>query len=36
VPPFLTNANGDFPVRNATFYGPGAPRTFSAGLQYWF
>ncbi|HEY2977975.1 MAG TPA: TonB-dependent receptor, partial [Burkholderiaceae bacterium] len=34
--PFPANANGDFPLRNATFYAPGAPRTFSAGLQYWF
>ena len=34
--PFPANANGDFPVTNATFYGPGAPRTFSGGLQYWF
>ena len=34
--PFPVNANGDFPLRSATFYSPGAPRTFSIGMRYWF
>ena len=34
--PFPADANGDFPLRHATFYAPGAPRTFSVGMKYWF
>lgn len=32
--PFAANANGDRPLRHATFYAPGAPRAVSAGLKY--
>jgi len=31
--PFAANANGDRPVRHATFYAPGAPRTVWVGLK---
>jgi outer membrane receptor protein involved in Fe transport len=34
--PFPPDANGDRPLRHATFYAPGAPRTFSAGVKYRF
>ncbi len=34
--PFPADANGDRPVRHATFYAPGAPRTFTLGLKYTF
>jgi outer membrane receptor protein involved in Fe transport len=34
--PFPPNGNGDRPLRHATFYAPGAPRSFSVGLRYWF
>ena len=32
--PFAANANGDRPLRHATFYAPGAPRAVSLGLRY--
>ncbi|MBV8037465.1 TonB-dependent receptor [Roseateles sp.] len=32
--PFPANANGDRPLRHATFYAPGAPRAVSLGLRY--
>jgi outer membrane cobalamin receptor len=32
--PFPANANGDRPLRHATFLAPGAPRSVSVGLQY--
>ena len=32
--PFPANANGDRPVRHATFYAPGAPRTVWVGLKF--
>jgi outer membrane receptor protein involved in Fe transport len=31
--PFAANANGDRPVRHATFFAPGAPRTVWVGLK---
>lgn len=34
--PFPADANGDRPLRHATFYAPGAPRTFWVGLRYSF
>lgn len=34
--PFPPNAEGDRPVRNSTFYAPGAPRTMWVGLKYDF
>jgi outer membrane receptor protein involved in Fe transport len=34
--PFAANANGDRPLRHATFYAPGAPRGVSAGLKVAF
>ncbi|CAD5367005.1 TonB-dependent receptor [Rubrivivax sp. A210] len=34
--PFAADANGDRPLRHATFYAPGAPRSFSVGLKYSF
>jgi len=34
--PFPANADGDRPVRHATFYAPGAPRTVWVGLRYTF
>jgi outer membrane receptor protein involved in Fe transport len=34
--PFPADANGDRPVRHATFFAPGAPRSFSVGLKYTF
>ncbi|WP_428420983.1 TonB-dependent receptor [Methylibium sp.] len=34
--PFPADANGDRPVRHATFYAPGAPRTFWVGVRYEF
>ena len=34
--PFPPDANGDWPLRHATFYAPGAPRSFSLGVRYWF
>jgi len=34
--PFPVNANGDFPLRNATFFAPGAPRSFVVGLKYYW
>ncbi len=34
--PFPADANGDRPVRHATFFAPGAPRTVSVGLKYTF
>lgn len=32
--PFAANANGDRPLRHATFYAPGAPRAVSVGVKY--
>ncbi|MBI3346709.1 MAG: TonB-dependent receptor [Burkholderiales bacterium] len=32
--PFPANANGDRPLRHATFFAPGAPRGVSVGLKY--
>ncbi|MDR7272834.1 hypothetical protein J2X20_005519 [Pelomonas saccharophila] len=32
--PFAANANGDRPLRHATFFAPGAPRAVSLGLKY--
>jgi len=32
--PFAANANGDRPLRHATFFAPGAPRALSIGLKY--
>jgi len=34
--PFPPDAEGDRPVRNSTFYAPGAPRTIWVGLKYEF
>lgn len=34
--PFPANAEGDRPLRHATFDAPGAPRTFWVGLKYTF
>ena len=34
--PFPANANGDFPLRQSTFYSPGAPRTIVLGVRYAF
>lgn len=34
--PFAADANGDRPVRHATFYAPGAPRSVQLGLKYSF
>ena len=34
--PFPADANGDRPVRHATFYAPGAPRSLQVGLKYTF
>ncbi len=34
--PFPANADGDRPIRHATFYAPGAPRTAWVGLRYSF
>ncbi|HEY4067290.1 MAG TPA: TonB-dependent receptor [Burkholderiaceae bacterium] len=34
--PFPANANGDFPLVNSTFYSPGAPRSYYAGVKYSF
>ena len=34
--PFPAAANGEFPVRQATFYAPGAPRGAWAGLRFRF
>jgi outer membrane receptor protein involved in Fe transport len=34
--PFPANANGDRPLRHATFFAPGAPRSVSLGLKYSF
>ena len=34
--PLPANANGDFPVPQATLYTPGAPRTAWVGLRYTF
>ncbi len=34
--PFAANANGDRPLVGSTFYAPGAPRSFFAGLRYRF
>ncbi len=34
--PFPANANGDRPLRHATFYAPGAPRSVSVGVKYDF
>jgi outer membrane receptor protein involved in Fe transport len=34
--PFAADANGDRPLRHATFYAPGAPRALSVGLKYTF
>ena len=31
--PFPANANGDRPLRHATFYAPGAPRSVSVGVK---
>lgn len=31
--PFPANANGDRPLRHATFYAPGAPRSLSVGVK---
>ncbi|MBW8848359.1 MAG: TonB-dependent receptor [Burkholderiales bacterium] len=31
--PFAANANGDRPLRHATFYAPGAPRSVSVGVK---
>jgi outer membrane receptor protein involved in Fe transport len=32
--PFAANANGDRPLRHASFFAPGAPRAVSMGLKY--
>jgi hypothetical protein len=32
----LPPIGGEFPIRHATFYAPGAPRTFWIGLRYQF
>jgi outer membrane receptor protein involved in Fe transport len=34
--PFPPDGNGDRPLRHATFYAPGAPRSFSLGVKYRF
>jgi outer membrane receptor protein involved in Fe transport len=34
--PFAANANGDHPLRHATFYAPGAPRSVSMALRVRF
>lgn len=34
--PFAANANGDRPLRHATFFAPGAPRSVSVGLKLGF
>ncbi|MFT7776440.1 TonB-dependent receptor [Roseateles sp.] len=34
--PFPANASGDRPLRHATFFAPGAPRSVSVGLKYSF
>lgn len=34
--PFPANTSGDRPLRHATFYAPGAPRSVSLGLKYSF
>ncbi|MFG6488776.1 TonB-dependent receptor [Roseateles sp. BYS78W] len=34
--PFAANANGDRPLRHATFYAPGAPRSVSVGVKLSF
>ncbi|MFO1220402.1 MAG: TonB-dependent receptor [Burkholderiaceae bacterium] len=34
--PFAADANGDRPLRHATFYAPGAPRSFGLGVRYAF
>ncbi|HEY0955230.1 MAG TPA: TonB-dependent receptor [Roseateles sp.] len=34
--PFQPNANGERPLRHATFYAPGAPRSVSLALKYSF
>ena len=34
--PFGADAEGRYPLRNSTFFAPGAPRLFSAGLRYRF
>lgn len=34
--PFAANAHGDRPVRHATFFAPGAPRSVSVGVKYGF
>ena len=34
--PFPADAQGRYPLRNSTFYAPGAPRLFSLGLRYAF
>jgi outer membrane receptor protein involved in Fe transport len=31
--PFAANANGDYPLQNSTFLGPGAPRSFWLGAR---
>lgn len=34
--PFPANANGDYPLRHATFFAPGAPRNVSVGVKVSF
>ena len=34
--PLPANADGLFPLRNSTFFAPGAPRLFSVGIRYAF
>jgi outer membrane receptor protein involved in Fe transport len=34
--PFPANANGERPLRHATFFAPGAPRSVSLGVRYSF
>lgn len=34
--PFPADAQGRYPLRNSTFYAPGAPRLFSLGVRYEF
>ncbi|MFX7858049.1 hypothetical protein ABTK38_20295, partial [Acinetobacter baumannii] len=34
--PFPANANGDYPLRHATFFAPGAPRSVSVGVKLSF
>jgi len=34
--PFAANAHGDRPLRHATFYAPGAPRSVSVGVKFSF